>query len=129
VLSDPERRAKYDIVHTRHKQARWRLAASAERSENDFEAEQILRLTILELLYTRRRTEPDDPAISPLEIEQMTGRAREHLAFTVWYLAQKKFVTRSDSSDLVITADGVEHLEENYRTNLQRRRLEAHSSV
>jgi curved DNA-binding protein CbpA len=129
VLSDPERRAKYDIVHARHRQARWKLAASAENSENDFEAEQILRLTVLELLYTRRRTEPDSSGMSPLDIEEMTGRAREHLVFTIWYLVQKKFVTRSDSSQLVITAEGVEHLEENYRTNLQRRRIEAQASA
>jgi len=54
----------------------------------------------------------------------MTGRPREHLEFTIWYLGQKKFVTRDDNSRLVITAEGVEYLEANYRTN-GRRRLQA----
>jgi len=53
----------------------------------------------------------------------MLGRPREHLEFTIWYLLQKKYVARDDQSRLVITADGVDHLEENYRVNGNRRRL------
>jgi hypothetical protein len=34
-------------------------------------------------------------------------------------------VKRDDQSRLEITADGVEHLEENYRSNMKRRRLQA----
>jgi hypothetical protein len=63
------------------------------------------------------------------ELEALTGRPREHLEFTVWYLVQKKLVQRDDSARLVITAEGVDFLEQNYRTNLQRRRLEAATSV
>ena len=48
-----------------------------------------------------------------LDLETLIGRAREHLEFTIWYLTQKKYVTRSDNSILVITADGVEYLEAN----------------
>ncbi|HVH27446.1 MAG TPA: DnaJ domain-containing protein [Vicinamibacterales bacterium] len=125
VLSDPERRAQYDVTHSRQRQDRWRLVANGVKSENDFEAEQHLRLTILEVLYTRRRTEPDRPALSPLDLEGLVGRAREHLEFTLWFLIQKKHVSRSDNSMLVITAEGVEYLEGNYRENLQRRRLQA----
>ncbi len=55
----------------------------------------------------------------------MIGRPREHLEFTVWYLVQKKLVQRADNGVLVITADGVEHLEQNYQANLQNRRLNA----
>ena len=102
-----------------------RLVANGANAENDFEAEQHLRLTILEVLYTRRRTEPERPALSPLDLEGLVGTAREHLEFTLWFLIQKKHVTRSDNSMLVITAEGVEHLESNYRENVQRRRLQA----
>jgi hypothetical protein len=84
---------------------------------------------VLEVLYTRRRIEPESPGLTPLDLETLIGRAREHLEFTIWYLIQKKFVTRSDSSVLVITAEGVEHLESNYRGNQQRRRLSAGAAV
>jgi curved DNA-binding protein CbpA len=125
VLSDPQRRAKYDIVHTQQRQDRWRLVASGAQSENDFQSEQALRLTLLEVLYTRRRTEPGNPGMFPTDLERLTGRPREHLEFTIWYLLQKKYLTRSDNSLLVITADGVEYLESNYQDILQRKRLES----
>jgi curved DNA-binding protein CbpA len=125
VLSDAERRAKYDVTHNRQRKDRWRLVASGANTENDFEAEQHLRLTILEVLYTRRRTEPERPGLSPLDLEGLVGTPREHLEFTLWFLIQKKHISRSDNSMMVITAEGVEHLEGNYRENLQRRRLQA----
>ena len=121
VLSDPEQRARYDVVHTRLRQERWRLVASGAEAANNFDAERGIRLTLLEVLYTRRRVEPDRPGLSPLDLEKLIGRAREHLEFTIWYLVQKKFVTRSDSAMLQITADGVEYLESNYAANTQRR--------
>jgi curved DNA-binding protein len=127
VLSDPERRAQYDVAHTRARQDRWRLVSAGADSENDFDMEQRVRMTVLEVLYTRRRLDPDGPGLSPLDIEQLTGRPREHLAFTIWYLVQRKLLFRSDSSLLLISADGVEYLESNYRETGQRRRLTAGS--
>jgi curved DNA-binding protein CbpA len=121
VLSDPEKRAQYDVRYERLRQDRWRLVSSGADSENDFEMEQRVRLTVLEVLYTRRRMEPAEPSLYPTDLETMTGRPREHLDFTIWYLVQKKYVQRDDMSRLVITAEGVEYLELNYRANLQRR--------
>src|SRR4051794_28023088 len=65
IISDPEQRARYDVVHAQRRQDRWRLVASNDHAENDFEAEQLVRLTVLEVLYTRRRIEPVSPAMSP----------------------------------------------------------------
>ena len=121
VLSDPERRARYDINHAELRQSRWRLVLDGVQSANDFEIERMTRLTLLEVLYTRRRTEPGSAGISMWELEKLIGRAREQLEFTVWYLSSKKYVQRSDSAELVITADGVEFLEENYAVSSQRR--------
>ena len=121
VLSNPEERARYDILHQQKKQDRWRLVSTGGDADNDFEMEQRVRLTVLEVLYTKRRMEPREPAVYTLDLEGMIGRPREHLEFTVWYLGQKKFVTRDDNSRLVITADGVEYLEANYRANTRLR--------
>jgi curved DNA-binding protein len=123
VLSDPEQRAKYDVVHERQRQERWRLVATGAQAENDFGTEERVRLTVLEVLYTRRRVEPENVGLNPLNLEALTGRAREHLEFTLWYLIQKKYVSRTDNSLLMITADGVEYLERNYQESQQRRRL------
>jgi curved DNA-binding protein CbpA len=123
VISDPEKRAEYDVAYTRQQQQRWKLVATAADEDNDFNAEQQLRLTTLEVLYTRRRTESQSPTMTPLDLEKLIGRPREHLEFTIWYLLQKKFLTRSDNSALTITADGVDYLEQHYLKVPQRRRL------
>ena len=129
TLSDPERRAKYDVIHHQRKQDRWRLVSAGAKVEEDFELEQINRLTVLEALQAKRRLEPGADGMPVSELEALTGRPREHLEFTVWYLKEKKFVARDDSARLLITADGVDFLEHNYRANLRRKRLQASSGA
>ena len=128
TLSDPERRAAYDIVRAGKIRHRTQLVSAVE-SDNDYEVERLLRLTVLEMLYNKRRLEPEKPGLSPLELEQMVGRPREHLEFSTWFLVQKKLVSRADNSSLVISAEGVEYLEQNQHDTLKRRRLTAGSSA
>lgn len=128
VLGDPEQRARYDIVHDRQQKERWRLVETGANADHDFDLEQRVRLTVLEVLYTKRRAEPQGDGLSPLDLEKFTGRAREQLEFTMWYLSNRKFVSRSDSSLYVITAEGVDHLEKNYDAHPQSRRLRAVNS-
>jgi len=125
VLSDPEQRTRYDLVHERQQQERWRLVARGASSDEDFGMEQRVRLTVLEVLYTKRRTEPHAPGLFVIDLEKLTARAREQLEFTIWYLVQKKFLARSDNSLLVITAEGVDYLEQNYQGAPEMRRLRA----
>ena len=127
ILSDPEKRARYDVAHQQQRKDRWRLVASGAQTENDFEMEQVVRLTVLEALYTRRRLEPESPGIFYREFEALTGRPREHLEFTIWYLSQKNFIRQDDKSRLLLTVEGAEYLEESYRTNLQHKRLRSAS--
>jgi curved DNA-binding protein CbpA len=125
VLSDPEKRARYDITYHQQRNERYRLVSAGTQAESEFEAEVIVRLTLLEALYTKRRVDPASPSLFSTELESLLGRPREHLEFTIWYLVQRKFVSRDDQSRLMITADGVDYLEQNYRGNLTRRRLAA----
>ena len=109
VLSNPEQRAQYDVGYLPHRQERWQAVAGEE--DNDFEAEQLSRLAVLEVLYTQRRLKPDTSGASLLDLEQLTGRPREHLEFPMWYLTQKQLVKRTDNSSFVITAAGADELE------------------
>ena len=84
-----------------------------------------LRIAVLEVLCAKRRTEPQQPALFQNEIEKLTGAPREHMEFTIWYLAQKKLVQRTDSSMLTVTAEGIDWLEERHRTIPRTRRLAA----
>lgn len=125
VLSDPERRAHYDVAHRQQRAERWRLVTAGTKIESTFQVQQAMRLTVLEVLYARRQSEPEHPSIFPLELAQLIGVAREQLEFTMWFLLQKGFVQRTDNSHLAITVSGAEHLEENYQAAGQQRRLKS----
>jgi curved DNA-binding protein CbpA len=113
VLGDPEQRAQYDVHRPAQQKERSRLISQAVRAVNDVQGEQLLRLTILELLYARRRTEPQAPGVFYGDLESLVGCPQEHIEFALWYLAQRKYVDRSDGSQIAITVDGVDHLESN----------------
>ena len=113
VLGDPEKRAQYDVHRPDRQQERSRLLSEAVRAVTDVEAEQLLRLTVLELLYARRRTDPRTPGIFYADLESLVGQPREHIEFGLWYLSQKRYIDRTDGSQLMITADGVDYLESN----------------
>lgn len=123
VLSDPEHRARFDVRHQQVRQERMRIVSNGAKSHTDFELEQLVRLTVLEALYTERRTNPGSSGIFDLDLEGLTGQSRDHLEFTFWYLIARGLIKRGDSSRLLITADGVDYLEQHYETNLQRKRL------
>ena len=123
VLSNPEKRAQYDATNQKRKKDRWRLVSAGAQTENDFEMEQVVRLTVLEALYTKRRLDPQNPGIYLVELERMIGRPREHLEFTIWFLNQKKLIS-TDDARMYLTADGAEYLEDSYKSNIQRKRLQ-----
>ena len=72
---------------------------------------------ILCLLYTRRRSDPDDPGISLLEFESIMSFPREHLLFTMWYLKERSYLKLDENSDYVITGPGVDYVEEHLPNN------------
>ncbi|HKG45568.1 MAG TPA: DnaJ domain-containing protein [Pyrinomonadaceae bacterium] len=124
ILSNPEKRAQYDATHQKRRKERWRLVSAGADSENDFEMEQVVRLTVLEALYTKRRVDPQNPGIFLVELERLIGRPREHLEFTLWYLNQKKLIN-TDDARMYLTADGAEYLEDSYKNNIHRKRLQS----
>jgi hypothetical protein len=81
---------------------------------NGIDGEVNRRLGIVSLLYNRRRTSPDSPGISLLDLEKRMAMPREYLEFTIWYLKSKQYVTFGDHSELVLTANGVDYVESNY---------------
>ena len=120
ILSDPAKRAQYDLTYHAQRQERWRVVSANAKAETEYEMEHITRLTLLEVLYANRRTDPSSPGVFVMDLEILTGKPREHLEFTVWYLVQKRLIQRGDNSRLLITADGVDFLEQSNRTYRQR---------
>jgi curved DNA-binding protein CbpA len=128
VLGDPEQRAQYDVHRPEVHKERSELISQAVRAVNDVQSEKLLRLTILELLYARRRTDPQAPGIFYGDLEGLVGCPQEHIEFALWYLAHRKYIDRSDGSQIAITADGVDHLESNAPVRQAVPRLTAASS-
>src|SRR4051794_22720588 len=112
VLSDPDARVRYDVAHRGMQQDRWRLVSLAAAVSGSASDDKTVRLTVLDLLCAQRRVNPNNPGLFPGEIEKLTGVPIEHLEFCMWYLIQKRLIQRSDSSRLVITAEGVDYLDE-----------------
>jgi len=110
VLSDPEQRAAYDVRHLAGRELRWKIFDQAQAVRGS-EAERRKRQGILSLLYTQRIHQPDQPALSIHELEDLLGCPKEHLEFSLWYLKERAWIARTDSGRYSITAHGVEQAE------------------
>jgi curved DNA-binding protein CbpA len=106
VLGDPGSRASYD--------AEYRQFGRATRAEfvtpppPDPKDEPQRRAQILRLLYRRRQSHPDQPSLGLRELQTLLGIPKEHLEFSLWYLKETGYLTRSDSARHTITIKGVE---------------------
>lgn len=112
VLSDPESRAKYDAEFQLH-QSEPLAVFNAPEFVQGIDGEVNRRMGILSLLYNTRRSNPDQAGMSILQLENLMSMPREHLMFTIWYLKEKDWIRQTDNSDLVISAEGVDHVEKN----------------
>ena len=110
VLSDPELRTAYDVRHGSEQRIRWKIFNQPKAAQGK-DAERRKRLGILSVLYTRRVNEPTQPSMSLPELEDLLAVPREHLEFSLWYLKERGWITRSDNGRHVITAGGVEQAE------------------
>lgn len=110
VLSEPEKRAAYDVHLHAYRQVRWRIFDQRRAAVGKL-AEQSKRRGILELLYTQRCNEPEKPTMTLHELEDLLGCPREHLEFSLWYLKENGLVARTDNGRFAVTAKGVDWAE------------------
>jgi hypothetical protein len=110
VLSDPEKRAAYDVQWNQKKELRWRIFDGAS-STLGVEAEQRKRAGILSLLYTKRVRQPHTPEMTIKELEDLLGCPAEHLEFCMWFLRELGWVVRTDSGRCSITVAGAKEAE------------------
>jgi hypothetical protein len=76
-----------------------------------FGRDTVLRVTILCVLYDRRRTHPYTPTLSMRALENILAVTSEELFVALWYLKQRNLVVNDDKSSLQITVDGLDFLE------------------
>jgi curved DNA-binding protein CbpA len=116
VLSDPEKRALYDVAR-RVGECQPLPAFELKEFVDGIEGEQNRRLGVLCLLYNRRRSDMEHPGLSLLDLERLMSFPRAYISFAVWYLRDRGFVQMGDNSDYVLTAAGADHVESNSPRN------------
>ena len=111
VLSDPEARARFDVQHQQQKALKWQMF-DAKKAAGGVGSDREVRFALLGLLYAKRRRDPSRASVPLFEIETMLGIPREHLEFPFWYLRERGMIIRNDDGSCMITANGVEYLDE-----------------
>jgi len=111
VLTEPEKRAAYDVNLHAYRQTRWRIFDQRQASIGKV-AEKSKRKGILDLLYTKRANEPEKPTLNLHDLEDLLGCPREHLEFSLWYLKENGLVARTDNGRFAVTAKGVDWAEQ-----------------
>jgi curved DNA-binding protein CbpA len=122
TLSHAERRRQYDAEYNAQRLQPLEIFELKE-FELGIDGESNRRMGILCLAYHRRRTNPDHPGLSILELETLMSMPREHLMFTLWYLREKQFVRQDEASDFSITGEGCDYVEKELPANRMLYRL------
>ena len=111
VLSNPERRAEYDVKYDSEKSLQWQIFGEGAGAATDGrEQDQRIFHGILSLLYVARRRNPIDGGLGPVHLERMLGTPREHLEFPLWYLRRRGFIETLGNGLVAITVDGVDKI-------------------
>jgi len=109
TLSNPEKRAAYDALYADAIDDRLHLldeAIGCEQRDDD----RVVRERLLSVLYTQRRRDLLDPGIGEIQLERLLACPREHLAFHLWYLREKKYIERTDRG-FAITVLGIDEVD------------------
>lgn len=112
VLSDPEKRAAYDLQHHAARTARFKAFTSKEDPAEGVEAEKRKRGAILKALYERRKTEPQTPGLMLREMEESAQCPRDHLQFALWYLINKGWAAGPNAGRYELTINGIDAAED-----------------
>src|SRR5262249_42470551 len=110
ILSDPERRAAYDVEHSQARKLWWKIFDQSKATRG-VEGERRKRRGILSLLYVQRMYNTEEPALTIKEMEELLGCPREHLEFSLWYLRENQHIQRGDNGRYLITIKGVDAAE------------------
>jgi curved DNA-binding protein len=118
-LSDPRKRAAYDVIYDEYQAQRWKQKPGPAGMPESTNADQI-REAILSVLLQQRLQEPSNAGIGLWYLEKYLGWPEKILEFHIWYMKEKGWIARSDSGHYMITAQGVDKFEESTNKNPSR---------
>lgn len=110
ILADPSTRAAYDLRREQSHRTRAKLFTAMDSTDGK-ENEKRKRAAVLSVLYARRLQDPVTPSLTIFDIEELIGIPRDHLEFTLWYLRERAYLSRTDNNRFQITINGVDYAE------------------
>jgi curved DNA-binding protein CbpA len=109
VLTDPEKRARFDVRSDNEKDTSWQIFRDAT-SEGSHEDDRRIMRGVLNLLYSARRRDPDRGGVGFFQLERLLGVPREHLDFPLWILKKRGWIEMLDNGKAAITIDGIDEV-------------------
>ena len=128
ILTNPEKRAAYDLRYQKFWENKWNLAADATNGRS-FEEDSEVRKSLLSLYYVQRRSKMKDPGLGEMEVARLMRIPIHLIEFHIWYLKEKGWIQRLESGQLALTALGVDEVEKSRLRLESDRLLEAHSTT
>jgi curved DNA-binding protein len=126
VLSNPDRRAGYDM---RHGDAQSLGGVfDQETAQTDREKDRRILHAIFSLLYTERRRRPLEGGLGAVALERALGVPERELEFPLWYMKQHGWIEVLDSGQIAITVEGIDKLADKDMSYRQDRMLPESSS-
>lgn len=107
LLTNPERRAAYDVTYGQFRADTWRVF-DQRSADDDRENDRQIFQGILALLYAARRQDPRQGGLGSVSLEKTLGCPREHLDFPLWYLKARGWIETLDNGQYAITVDGID---------------------
>ena len=107
TLKEPKSRAAYDTCHKNNLDYHWSLVEEAGDSDN-FDNDSMIQERLLSVLYAKRKRDPREPGLGPVQLASLVGCPHEMLEFHLWYLRDKGWIMRTETGSMAITADGVD---------------------
>jgi curved DNA-binding protein CbpA len=109
ILTDPTRRAAYDVQYDKHKSMQWQVF-DQDTTRGGHEEDQRIFSGVLALLYAARRRNPESGGVGSIDLERKLGVPREHLEFPFWYMKKRGWIEILQSGQYAITIDGIDEV-------------------
>ena len=109
VLSDPHRRAEYDVSYDENRRLQWKIFDQASATDGRAQDRRVFH-GILSLLYVARRRDPKAGGLGAINLERLLGITQQELEFALWYMRQRQWIVVLDTGQFAITVEGVDML-------------------
>ncbi len=128
TLTNPEKRATYDVKYQKFWEAKWNLSENASNGRSYVEDSEV-RESLLSLFYVQRRSKMNDPGLGEMEVARLMRIPIHLIEFHLWYLKEKNCIQRLENGQYALTVLGVDEMEKSRLRLNSDRLLEGQTST